>query len=71
MTTIIIDIGSGNTKGGYFISSNVFNTFNIPWGTKSTTNAVEKVCDSPCTVDDFSTLLVKHLNKRDRSRHSC
>lgn len=63
MTTIIIDIGSGNTKGGYFISSNVFNTFNIPWGTKSTTNVVEKVCDSPCTVDDFSDLLVKKLNK--------
>jgi hypothetical protein len=63
MTTIIIDIGSGNTKGGYFISSNVFNVFNIPWGTKSTTNVVEKVCDSPCSIDDFSTLLAKKLNQ--------
>jgi len=63
MTTIIIDIGSGNTKGGYFISSNVFNTFNIPWGTKSTANVVEKACDSPCSVEDFSDLLVRKLNK--------
>jgi hypothetical protein len=63
MTTIIIDIGSGNTKGGYFISSNVFNTFNIPWGTKSTTNIVEKVCDSPCNIDEFNDLLGKKLNK--------
>lgn len=63
MTSIIIDIGSGNTKGGYFISSNVFNTFNIAWGTKSTTNIVEKVCDSPCTIDEFSKLLNKKLNQ--------
>lgn len=63
MTTIIIDIGSGNTKGGYFISSNVFNVFNIPWGTKSTTNAAEKVCDTPCSIEEFSTLLTKKLNQ--------
>ncbi len=63
MTTIIIDIGSGNTKGGYFISPHVFNIFNIPWGTKSTTNAVEKVCDSLCTVEEFSKLLYKKLSQ--------
>lgn len=63
MTTIIIDIGSGNSKGGYFISSNVFNIFNIPWGTKSITNIVEKDCDSPCTIDNFSKLLDKKLNQ--------
>ena len=63
MTTIIIDIGSGNIKGGYFISPHVFNIFNILWGTKSTTNAIEKVCDSLCTVDEFSKLLYKKLNQ--------
>lgn len=63
MTTIIIDIGSGNSKGGYFISPNVFNIFNIPWGTKSTTNVVEKVCDSPCSISEFSKLLDKKLSQ--------
>jgi len=62
MTTIIIDIGSGNTKGGYFISSNVFNVFNIPWGTKSTTNAVERICDTPCSANSFSNQLIRKLN---------
>lgn len=63
MTSIIIDIGSGNTKGGYFISQSVFNTFNIPWGTKSTFNFVEKLCDSTCTDDNFISTLQKKLTE--------
>jgi hypothetical protein len=42
MTTIVIDIGSGNTKGGYYISDEVFNTFTIGWASKSIYNYVEK-----------------------------
>jgi hypothetical protein len=42
--TFLIDIGSGNTKGGYFPNGNTsnFKLFQINWGTKSTTNAIQK-----------------------------
>lgn len=68
MTTIVIDIGSGNTKGGYYITSQVFNTFHIPWGTKTTAMAAEKMCDSPCFIDNFQKVLDKnllHISKKD------
>ena len=43
-STFLIDIGSGNTKGGYFPYDNTtdFKLFNLNWGTKSTANATEK-----------------------------
>ena len=46
-STFLIDIGSGNTKGGYFPYDNtkVFKLFNLSWGTKSIANATEKRCD--------------------------
>jgi hypothetical protein len=46
-TTFLIDIGSGNTKGGYFPYDNTkdFKLFNLNWGTKSVANATEKRCD--------------------------
>ena len=46
-STFLIDIGSGNTKGGYFPYENTkdFKLFNLNWGTKSTANATEKRCD--------------------------
>jgi hypothetical protein len=46
-TTFLIDIGSGNAKGGYFPYDNIndFKLFQLNWGTKSTTNAAEKKCD--------------------------
>lgn len=46
-TTFLIDIGSGNTKGGYFPYGNTkdFKLFQLSWGTKSTANATEKRCD--------------------------
>lgn len=46
-STFLIDIGSGNTKGGYFPYDNTtdFRLFNLNWGTKSTANAAEKKCD--------------------------
>lgn len=46
-TTFLIDIGSGNTKGGYFPYGNTrdFRLFQLNWGTKSTANETEKRCD--------------------------
>lgn len=45
--TFLIDIGSGNAKGGYFPYDNIndFKLFQLNWGTKSTANAAEKKCD--------------------------
>jgi len=42
--TFLIDIGSGNTKGGFFPYGNTdyFKLFQLNWGTKSTANATEK-----------------------------
>jgi hypothetical protein len=46
-TTFLIDIGSGNTKGGYFPYGNTdnFKLFQLNWGTKSVANATEQRCD--------------------------
>jgi hypothetical protein len=46
-TTFLIDVGSGNAKGGYFPYDNIndFKLFQLNWGTKSTANAAEKKCD--------------------------
>lgn len=62
MTSILIDIGSGNTKGGYYITENLFNTFVLPWGTKSTLNSINKSCITECAILDF---LIKTENKLD------
>ena len=46
-STFLIDVGSGNTKGGYFPYDNTtdFRLFTLSWGTKSVANAAEKRCD--------------------------
>jgi len=47
-STFLIDIGSGNTKGGYFPfddDPDNFKLFQLNWGTKSTANAAEKKLD--------------------------
>jgi hypothetical protein len=52
--TFLIDIGSGNTKGGYFNSATKdFVMFQIPSGTKSTTNLTEKNCGTNCDFTAF------------------
>jgi hypothetical protein len=61
MTTILIDIGSGNTKGGYYITETLFNTFTLPWGTKSMHNSIEKICDSGCN----NTIYYNELTKKN------
>jgi len=47
-STFLIDIGSGNTKGGYFPfdeDQGTFRLFQLNWGTKSTANAADKKLD--------------------------
>lgn len=55
-TTFLIDIGSGNTKGGYFPSGNTkdFKLFQLTWGTKSITNAAEKRLEDDKTIANYN-----------------
>jgi hypothetical protein len=55
-TTFLIDIGSGNTKGGYFPFGNEkdFKLFNLSWGTKSSANAAEKRMGDDKTISNFT-----------------
>ena len=61
--TFLIDIGSGNTKGGYFPGGNTndFKLFQLSWGTKSTANAVEKRLEDDQTMYNFSKQLYRVL----------
>ena len=54
-TTFLIDIGSGNTKGGYFPSGNVkdFKLFQLTWGTKSIANATEKRTEDDKSIGNY------------------
>lgn len=60
-TTFLIDIGSGNTKGGFFPNGDIktLKLFQLSWGTKSTANATEKRCDEDKTIDNY----YKQLNR--------
>jgi len=62
-TTFLIDIGSGNTKGGYFPNGNTnnFRLFELTWGTKSTANATEKRLGDNNTIENFSRQLYRVL----------
>lgn len=61
--TFLIDIGSGNTKGGYFPNGNTndFKLFQLSWGTKSTANAAEKRLDDDQTMYNFNKQLYRVL----------
>lgn len=61
--TFLIDIGSGNTKGGYFYNTNTkdFKLFQLGWGTKSTANAAEKRCDEDKSLVNYSKQLARTL----------
>ena len=54
-TTFLIDIGSGNTKGGYFPNGNTkyLKLFQLNWGTKSTANAAEKRTESDKSFSNY------------------
>ena len=62
--TFLIDVGSGNTKGGYFPYGNTkeFKLFQLSWGTKSIVNAAEKkMDDNDKTLNSFNTQLTRVL----------
>lgn len=61
--TFLIDIGSGNTKGGYFPNGNTtdFRLFQLSWGTKSTANAVQKRLQDDQTIYNYSKQLYRVL----------
>ncbi len=61
--TFLIDIGSGNTKGGYFPNGNLtdFKLFQLSWGTKSTANAAEKRIEGEKTISAFNKQLYRVL----------
>jgi len=62
-STFLIDIGSGNTKGGYFPSGNTqdFKLFQLTWGTKSVSNSTEKRMEDDNTLSNFNKQLQRVL----------
>ena len=62
-TTFLIDIGSGNTKGGYFPNGNTkdLRLFQLSWGTKSTANATEKRCEEDKSLANYNRQLGRVL----------
>lgn len=61
--TFIIDIGSGNTKGGYFPfgNTNEFKLFQVNWGTKSTANATDKTLGEDISLANYKKQLSRVL----------
>ena len=54
--TFLIDIGSGNTKGGYFRNGNTkeIKLFILSWGTKTIANATEKRTDEDKSIVNYN-----------------
>ena len=69
--TFLIDIGSGNTKGGFFPFGNTkeFKLFQLSWGTKSTANAAEKRLteDDDKTLTNYNRQLARVLTSAENS----
>lgn len=63
-TTFLVDIGSGNTKGGYFPTDNTneIRLFQVNWGTKSITNATEKRLEADKSITNYSRQLARVLS---------
>jgi len=68
-TTFLIDIGSGNTKGGFFPGGNTknFKLFQLSWGTKSVANTTEKRCSDDNGMNNFSKQLARVLSEVENS----
>lgn len=68
-TTFLIDIGSGNTKGGYFPYANTrdLKLFQLSWGTKSVANAAEKRCDTDKSTDNYYRQLGRVLQAAENT----
>lgn len=67
--TFLIDIGSGNTKGGYFPNGNTndFKLFQLSWGTKSVANATEKKLESDNSLDNYNKQMIRVLTSAENS----
>ena len=65
-STFLVDIGSGNTKGGFFPYGNTkdFKLFKLSWGTKSVANATEKILgeDADKTIVNYNKQLSRVLS---------
>ena len=63
-TTFLVDIGSGNTKGGYFPNGNTdeLKLFQVNWGTRSIHNAVEKRLDEDGSITNYTRQLYRVLS---------
>ncbi len=63
-TTFLIDIGSGNTKGGFFPNGNTddIKLFNLSWGTKSTANATDKRLSEDKSISNYFKQLQRVLS---------
>ena len=61
--TFLIDIGSGNTKGGYFPYGNTkdFRLFQLTWGTKSSFNAADKMLGGDKSLENYYSQLSRVL----------
>jgi len=68
-TTFLIDIGSGNTKGGFFPYGNTesFRLFQLNWGTKSVANATEKRLDNDNTLENYNRQMYRVLSGAENS----
>ncbi|MES2430141.1 MAG: hypothetical protein V4556_04335 [Bacteroidota bacterium] len=62
-TTFLVDIGSGNTKGGYFPNENTqdLKLFQLTWGTKSIANAAEKRSEGDLSTSNYNKQLYRVL----------
>jgi hypothetical protein len=62
-STFLIDIGSGNTKGGYFpnIDIHTIRLFELTWGTKSVSNATEKRMENDGSIANYRKQLFRVL----------
>ena len=62
-STFLIDIGSGNTKGGYFPMGNTKNIklFQLTWGTKTVANESERLCEDDKSIGNFKNQLFRVL----------
>jgi len=68
-STFLIDIGSGNTKGGYFPNGNTkdFYLFQLNWGTKSTSNTTEKRMEEDKSMNNYQKQLTRVLAQAENS----
>ena len=62
-STFLIDIGSGNTKGGYFPNVDIssIRLFELTWGTKSIANATDKRLETDISLANYRKQLFRVL----------